>query len=439
MLEIAIVGLPNAGKSTLFNRLVGKKLAIVSNIPNVTRDRRESYVDLCGLRFKIIDTGGVNGSIKLSHLIIEQVKLAVESANVIFFVVDSRVNFDEKVTIFAKWLRKLTSKPIILIANKCESNKNCYPVDYLEYLNFIGPVYISAEHGLGMADLYDALTSLCEESDFEGERVNTIKVSIVGQPNVGKSTLINTFLNDNRLITDSEAGTTRDSIDVDYDYKGRRFTLVDTAGMRRKSKVVESIETFSNKLSISSIAKSDIVILIVDFVFGISQQDLSIAEIAIRKGKGLIVALNKLDLIDTKVERERLKNIIQQSNKIDFKVPIIEISALKNINCNKILDKCLNLYSSLTKRINTADLNKWLSIAINHHSPPLYKGKQVKLKYITQISVMPLVFVVSTNMGVIDVTYQKYLKNSLAQSFFYEVPIKIIFKKNHNPYIHNTK
>ncbi|QXK91869.1 ribosome biogenesis GTPase Der [Neoehrlichia mikurensis] len=437
MLEVAIIGLPNAGKSTLFNRLIGKRLAIVSDIPNVTRDRRESYVNLCGLKFKIIDTGGIDNSVKLSYLIIEQVKLAIKSANVIFFVVDAKENCNNKVTNLAKWLRKLTNKPIILIANKCESDKKCYPVDYLEYFNFIGPVYISAEHNLGMADLYDALTSVCKESDFEKERVQAIKVSIVGQPNVGKSTLINTLLNDNRLITDSEAGTTRDAIDVTYYYKGKKFILVDTAGMRKKSKVVESIETFSNRSSISSIVKSDIIILIVDFILGISQQDLAIAEIAIQKGKPLIIALNKLDLIDVPIEKEKLRDIIQQNNKIDFKVPIIEISALKNVNCNKVLDKCLEIYDVINKRVSTSELNRWLSLTVSHHSPPLHNGKKVKLKYITQISVMPLVFIILTNVEEVDATYQKYLKNSLTKSFFYEVPIKIFLKKNHNPYINN--
>ncbi|GAT78499.1 ribosome biogenesis GTPase Der [Ehrlichia ruminantium] len=435
MLKVAIVGLPNVGKSTIFNRLVKKRSAIVSNIPNLTRDRREGNADLCGLKFKVIDTGGVDYQIKLSVLILGQVKLAIETCDVIFFVVDARVERDIKNIEFAKYLRKNTQKPIILIANKCESRKKCSEVDYLEYFNFIGPIYISAEHNLGMVDLYDALIPFIPESNVESFTSSYIKISIVGRPNAGKSTFVNRLVGEDRMIVSSEPGTTRDAVDIEYEYQDQKFILIDTAGMRKKAKITENIEVTSVYKSIESINRSDIVILMIDSVYSIEQQDLSIAELIIQKGKAIIIALNKWDVI-SKEHRLGLLKDIRNYNKLSFDVPIIEISALKNINCNMVLEKSIELYKYLTMRISTPILNKWLRLAVDNHRPPLFNGKTVKLKYITQIKVMPPTFAIVINsLYGIDLTYQQYLMNSLRKYFSIDgIPIRINFRKNKNPY-----
>ncbi|GAT76356.1 GTP-binding protein EngA [Ehrlichia ruminantium] len=435
MLKVAIVGLPNVGKSTIFNRLVKKRSAIVSNVPNLTRDRREGSADLCGLKFKVIDTGGVDYQIKLSVLILDQVKLAIEACDVIFFVVDARVERDIKNIEFAKYLRKNTQKPIILIANKCESRKKCSEVDYLQYFNFIGPIYISAEHNLGMVDLYDALIPFIPESNVENFTSSYIKISIVGRPNAGKSTFVNRLVGEDRMIVSSEPGTTRDAVDIEYEYQDQKFILIDTAGMRKKAKITENIEVTSVYKSIESINKSDIIILMIDSVCGMEQQDLSIAELIIQKGKAIIIALNKWDVI-SKEHRLGLLRDIRNYNKLTFDVPIIEISALKNINCNMVLEKSIELYKYLTMRISTPMLNKWLRLAVDHHRPPLFNGKTVKLKYITQIKVMPPTFAIVINgLYGIDLTYQQYLMNSLRKYFSIDgIPIRMNFKKNKNPY-----
>ena len=435
MLRVAIVGLPNVGKSTIFNRLTGRKAAIVSNIPNLTRDRREGDADLCGLKFKLIDTGGVDNKIKLSSLILDQVKLAIEASDIIFFVVDARIEQDDKNVEFAKYLRKNTRKPVVIIANKCESRKKCYSIDYLKYFNFIGPVYISAEHNLGMVDLYDVLLSFVTEHEVEISKFAKIKLSIVGKPNAGKSTFINTLLHENRMIVSSEPGTTRDSVDIEYKYKDHTFILIDTAGMRKKAKLVESIEINSVHKSIESINRSDVVVLMIDSICGIEQQDLSIVELAIQKGKAIIIVLNKWDMI-SKEDRTTLLKDVYSCNKLNFEVPIIEVSALKNINCHKVIEKSLELYNYLTMRIATPMLNKWLKLAVEYHKPPLSNGKTVKLKYITQIKVMPLTFAVVINgLHSIDPTYQQYLMNSLRKHFSIKgIPIRLNFRKNKNPY-----
>ncbi|QGR02581.1 ribosome biogenesis GTPase Der [Ehrlichia ruminantium] len=435
MLKVAIVGLPNVGKSTIFNRLINKKSAIVSDIPNLTRDRREGNADLCGLKFKVIDTGGVDSQIKLSVLVLDQVKLAIETCDVILFVVDARIGEDIRNVDFAKYLRKNTKKPIILVANKCESKKRCFNVDYLEYFKFIGPVYISAEHNLGMVDLYDALVPLTVEDNMENSKSSYIKISIVGRPNAGKSTFVNRLIGENRVIVSDEPGTTRDSIDIEYKYKDQLFMLIDTAGMRKKAKVTENIEVTSVSKSIESISRSDIVILMIDSVCGIEQQDLSIAELVVQKGKAIIIALNKWDIISREHRSELLKSI-RSYNKLSFDVPIIEISALQNINCNRIIERSIELYKNLTMRITTPILNKWLKSAVDHHKPPLVNGKTVKFKYITQIKVKPPTFAIVTNGHYdIDLTYQQYLMNSLRKYCSIDgIPIRLNFRKNKNPY-----
>uniref|UniRef100_UPI003341B908 ribosome biogenesis GTPase Der n=1 Tax=Wolbachia endosymbiont (group B) of Pilophorus perplexus TaxID=3066160 RepID=UPI003341B908 len=440
MLKIVIIGLPNAGKSTLFNRLVGRKAAVVSDIPGVTRDRREGIGRISDLEFKVIDTGGWNDQTSFSLQVIEQIEFSLSSADVVFFLVDAKVQ-NEQNKEFAKWLKRKTNKPVILIANKCESHKS-ENVDYLQFFNFIGPVYISAEHNLGMVDLYDALAGviegLSEGTELPESESIRLRIAIIGRPNVGKSTFLNSLLAENRLIVSSEPGTTRDSVDISYDHNGKLITLIDTAGIRRKANVVDNLESRFVEKSIESIKRSHVVILMLDSLLGIEQQDLSIAEAAIKGGKGIIIVLNKWDLIG-KDDRSKLIKFVKQQEvtRLFLEVPTVTISALKGMRCGDVIDKCLEVSESLNKKISTAKLNNWLIDAVEKHSHPLIKGRAIKMKYIAQIGTKPPAFSLICNVPEsVDENYKRYLTNGLRKNFFVEgVPVRLLLKKNKNPYV----
>ncbi|MDE5060555.1 MULTISPECIES: ribosome biogenesis GTPase Der [Wolbachia] len=467
MLKIAIVGLPNAGKSTLFNRLVGRKAAVVSNIPGVTRDRREGIGRISDLEFKVIDTGGWNDQTNFSLQVIEQIEFSLSNSNIIFFLVDAKVQ-NERNKEFAKWLKRKMNKPVILIANKCESHKS-ENVDYLQFFDFLGPVYISAEHNLGMVDLYDVLAGVIENisansppfgvipvldtgiqkknsmdpsvkhwnDNKSSNESGKLRISIIGRPNVGKSTFLNSLLTENRLITSSEPGTTRDSVDIVYDHNGELITLIDTAGIRRKANVIDNLESRFVEKSLESIKRSHVVVLMLDSLVGIEQQDLSIGEAAIKGGKGIIVILNKWDLIG-KDDRSKLIKFVKQQEvtRLFLEVPIVTISALKGMRCGDVIDKCLEVSESLNKKVSTAKLNKWLIDALDRHSHPLVKGKAVKMKYIAQIGTKPPAFSLICNIPEsVDESYKRYLINDLRKNFFAEgVPVRLLLKKNKNPY-----
>ncbi|WP_395463474.1 ribosome biogenesis GTPase Der [Wolbachia endosymbiont of Cantharis cryptica] len=437
MLKIAIVGLPNAGKSTLFNRLVGRKAAVVSNVPGVTRDRREGIGRISDLEFKVIDTGGWNDQTNFSLQVIEQIEFSLLSADVIFFLVDAKVQ-NERNKEFAKWLKRKTNKPVILIANKCESHKS-ENVDYLQFFDFIGPVYISAEHNLGMVDLYDALSEdLNENAELFENEPSKLRIAIIGRPNVGKSTFLNSLLAEDRVIVSSEPGTTRDSVDIVYDRNGELITLIDTAGIRRKANVIDDLESRFVEKSMESIKRSHVVVLMLDSLLGIEQQDLSIGEAAIREGKGIIIVLNKWDLIG-KDDRSKLIKFVKQQEvtRLFLEVPTITISALKGMRCSDVIDKCLEVNESLNKKISTAKLNKWLIDALDRHSHPLVKGRAIKMKYIAQIGTKPPAFSLICNVPEsVDESYKRYLTNDLRKNFFAEgVPVRLLLKKNKNPYV----
>ena len=439
--KVAIVGLPNVGKSTLFNRLTKRKSAIVSSTAHVTRDRKEAPVDFCGLKFIAIDTGGVADGSVIHELVTTQVQLALESSDIVFFVVDVNSNQLSDNLSLGKWLRKTAgTRPVVLIVNKCESRKNDSQIDTMEYLGFLGPVYISAEHNLGMADLYDTLEPLIEHAERTCNRQRPVVISIIGQPNVGKSTLVNSILKEERVITDCNAGTTRDSIAAEYSFKGMKLLITDTAGIRKRTKVTENMEKLSVQSAIHALSKSDVVILMVDFTQGINQQDLSIASAAIKNGKSIVLALNKFDLVNDKAQEDLILNSLRQHCRIDFDIPIMKVSALLNIGCEEVLDSAIRLYELASARIKTARLNKWLENATAHHPPHLQNSRKVRLKYISQISTLPPTFIVATNAETIENTYQVYLRNSFIKHFSLQgIPIRMIFKKGHNPYKSDKK
>ena len=437
MQKVAIVGLPNVGKSTLFNRLTKSKSAIVSNVAHVTRDRKEAPANFCGLKFTAIDTGGVAEGTGIQSLVTKQVQLAVAQADVIFFVIDIKTSATDDNLALGKWLRKVTQKPIVLLVNKCESNKNDFPIDTMEYLGFIGPVYISAEHNLGMQYLYEAIAPFWMQEQTSQNRERSIPISIIGQPNVGKSTFLNCILGEDRVITDDASGTTRDAISTEYNHKGIKLLITDTAGLRKRTKITEDMEKLATQSAIHALSKSSVVILMVDFLQGITQQDLSIAGTAIRDGKSIVLALNKADLISDKTAEEEILKAIRHHSRVDFDVPIMKISALKNIGCDKVLDKAIKLYESSNTHVSTPKLNKWLRAAVEHHPPHIQNGRKVKLKYISQVSVLPPTFVIATNTSghEIEGSYKSYLKNSFLTHFALQgVPIRMIFRKGENPY-----
>ncbi len=428
-MRIAIVGLPNAGKSTFFNRLVGrKKAAIVSNIPGITRDRKEGIGRISDLEFKVIDTGGWDNT---SPQIIEQIEYSFVDTDIIFFLVDARVEDYQNLEL-AKWLKIKTDKPVILVVNKCE-NPELVDVGYLQSFNFTDSVYISAEHNLGMVDVYEVIVkNLGDKSRLLVAQDTHLRVAVIGRPNVGKSTFLNSLLMDNRVIVSPEPGTTHDSIDVTYNYNGSPITLIDTAGIRRK---VDALESKFVEKSIESIKRSHVIILMLDSILGIEQQDLSIGEIAIREGKGIVVVLNKWDLIHRDDRSKLIKFVKQQEiNRLFLEVPVVTISALKNVRCSEVLDRCLAINASLNVKIGTAKLNKWLADVHPHHS---VKNKAIKMKYIVQIGTTPPAFSVVCNLPeYVNENYKRYLINNLSQKFFTSgVPVRLRFKKNKNPYI----
>ncbi|WP_225349100.1 GTPase [Anaplasma marginale] len=280
-------------------------------------------------------------------------------------------------------------------------------------------MYISAEHNLGMPDLYEVMSPLFEGEHRQKPREKVITISIIGQPNVGKSTFMNSILGEKRVITDGTAGTTRDSISAEYCYKGVRLLLTDTAGIRKRAKVTENMEKLSIKSATDAISRSSVVVLMVDFTLGINQQDLFIADTAIREGKGIVVVLNKSDLIDDKAVEEEILRAIRQHSRVDFDVPIMKISALRGTGCSKVLDRAIELHKSASSRISTAQLNRWLNVALEHHAPHLQNNRKVRLKYITQVSALPPTFVVSANTTHIEDSYLQYLKNSFIKELFH--------------------
>ncbi|GFQ67206.1 GTPase Der [Trichonephila clavata] len=409
MLKIAIVGLPNAGKSTLFNRLVGRKAAVVSNIPGVTRDRREGIGRISDLEFKVIDTGGWNDQTNFSLQVIEQIEFSLSNSNIIFFLVDAKVQ-NERNKEFAKWLKRKMNKPVILIANKCESHKS-ENVDYLQFFDFLGPVYISAEHNLGMVDLYDALASVIENISANSPPFGVIPVLDTGIQKKNSMDPSVKHWDDNKSSNES--------------------------GIRRKANVIDDLESRFVEKSLESIKRSHVVVLMLDSLVGIEQQDLSIGEAAIKGGKGIIVVLNKWDLIG-KDDRSKLIKFVKQQEvtRLFLEVPTVTISALKGMRCGDVIGKCLEVSESLNKKVSTAKLNKWLIDALDRHSHPLVKGKAVKMKYIAQIGTKPPAFSLICNIPEsVDESYKRYLINDLRKNFFAEgVPVRLLLKKNKNPY-----
>lgn len=431
---LAIVGRPNVGKSTLFNTLAGEKISIVEDHPGVTRDRIYADVTWLNHSFSMIDTGGIEMDSKdkmLKHMR-EQADIAIDTADVILFLVDVRqglVDADFKV---ADMLRK-SGKPVILVVNKVDNFEKYMP-DVYEFYNLgIGdPHPISAASKLGIGDMLDAVMELFDLEKIEEEEDDRPKIAIVGKPNAGKSSLINNLLGENRVIVSDVAGTTRDAIDTEIVYNGTEYVFIDTAGLRRKSKIKENIERYSIIRTVAAIERSDVVILMIDATEGVSEQDAKIAGIAHDRGRGLIIAVNKWDAIEK--DNHTVKEYTKKVRDILAFVPyaeIIFISALTGQRTKKIFDLLETVIENHAMRIQTGVLNEILMEAVALQQPPSDKGKRLKLFYMTQVSTKPPTFVLFVNKKeLMHFSYQRYIENRIRDTFgFMGTPIRIFIRE----------
>lgn len=441
--RVAIVGRPNVGKSTLFNRLVGKRLALVHDQPGMTRDRREAMASLYDLTFMVIDTAGLADpdTSVLTESMLKQTMVAVEQSDLILFVVDGREGCTPYDRDLANILRR-QKKPIIVLANKCEgTHGNQGRADAVSFgLGDVIP--ISAEHGEGISDLYDALSpyipSDSGESSEESEGQNKpLQLAIVGRPNAGKSTLINKLLGEERLLTGHMPGVTRDAIAVEWMYQGHPIKLTDTAGLRRRSRVETSTEKLSVMDTQRVIRFAEVVVLMLDATAPLEKQDLTIADKVIKEGRALVIALNKWDLVKDKpgvlkeVEYMLNKQLAQVSG-----IPFIPISATQDKNLSKLMDSVLEVYASWNVRLTTGQLNKWLQFATQAHPPPAVSGRRIRLKYMTQIKSRPPTFALFVSKASeLPDSYIRYLVNGLRTSFKLPgIPIRVYLRTSENPY-----
>jgi GTPase len=449
-LKIAIVGRPNVGKSTLFNRLAGKKLAIVDDQPGVTRDRRYASGRLGDIELDLIDTAGFEdvSDQSLESRMRIQTEKAIDEADVALFVVDAREGVTQLDKIFAEILRR-KPKPVLLIANKAEGHAGHAGAEEAYSLGFGEPLHLSAEHGEGLSELYEALEAYRQqfEGDFnadaeddEDDDNKPIRIAIIGRPNAGKSTLINKLVGEDRLLTGPEAGITRDSISVNWMYEGREIRLVDTAGLRRKARVQEKLEKLSTGDTLRAITFAEVVVLVMDHDNAFETQDLQIADLIEREGRGLVYAISKWDMVEA--PQSRMAEIIEEAERVLPQLrgtPLVTLSGLTGRGVERLMPAILKVYKNWSAKVKTRDLNDWLGLAIQRHPPPAVEGKRIKPKYMAQTKGRPPTFVLfAARAYAMPDTYRRYLINSLRESFDMPgVPIRLTVKANANanPYV----
>lgn len=455
---VAIVGRPNVGKSTLFNRLVGKRLAIVDPTPGVTRDRREGEARIGDLRFTVMDTPGFEDDTgdTLESRMREQTARAVEGADLAVMVIDGRAGVTPLDEHFARWLRRM-KKPILLLINKCEGKAGVSGTGESYALGLGDPVPISAEHGEGMGDLYDALRAHLEpegaiadaESDGEidlaidveapeGLGDKPLRIAIVGRPNVGKSTLLNALLGEERTLTGPEPGVTRDAIAVDWSWHGRPVRIVDTAGMRRRPRVTEKIEQMSVQDTLRAIRLAQVVVLVLDATLMLERQDLNIASLVVDEGRSLIIAVNKWDLIDDPpAALARLRDRIEMSLPQVKGVRFHRVSAVQGDGLDNLMKGAFESFERWDSRISTGRLNRWLEKAIEANPPPAPSGRRLKIRYMSQVKTRPPTFTVfSSRPEEIPDTYLRYLANGIRDTFDLPgVPLRFNLRGGKNPYV----
>ncbi|WP_375250445.1 ribosome biogenesis GTPase Der [Sphingomonas sp.] len=447
---VAIVGRPNVGKSTLFNRLVGKKLALVDDRPGVTRDRREGDAHLLGLDFRIIDTAGYEDEDPdtLPGRMRQQTQAAVDVADVALFMVDARagiVPLDEEI---ARWLRG-ASTPIVLVANKAEGRAAEAGLIEALALGFGDPVQLSAEHGEGIADLFEALLphldGLMPEEEAEQADIDDpaapLKLAIVGRPNAGKSTLVNRILGEDRMITGPEAGITRDSIAIDWVWEGpdgpREVRLIDTAGMRKRAKVQDKLEKLSVADALHAVDFAEVVVLLLDATLGLEAQDLRIADRVLEEGRALVIALNKWDVAENPSKLfNGVRTALDEGLAQVRGVPLLTVSGATGKGIDQLMAAAFATREAWSRRVGTGELNRWFERAIEANPPPAPGGKRIKLRYLTQAKTRPPGFVLfGTRVDELPTSYQRYLINGIRRELgFGAVPVRLMLRAPKNPF-----
>src|SRR5579872_534567 len=447
---IALIGRPNVGKSTLFNRLVGQKLALVDDAPGVTRDRREGRAKLGDLDFTVIDTAGLDEGARgsLASRMREQTEMAISGADALLFMVDARAGVIPQDRVFADLARK-SGKPVIVVANKSEGRQGEAGVNEAFALGLGEPVAMSAEHGEGIGELYEALRAIAPASvdeqvneDAQPAATHPIRVAVVGRPNAGKSTLINRLLGQERLLTSPEAGTTRDAIAVDIDWKGKKFRLFDTAGLRRRSRVEEKLEKLSVADALRAVRFAEVVVVLMDAQAKFEEQDLRIVDLAEREGRAVVIAISKWDLVERKagaisVMREQADRLLPQVRG----VPLVAVSGFTGDGIDRLMQAVEQAYETWNRRVPTSALNRWFEQALQQNPPPAVSGRRLKLNYVTQPKARPPSFVIfCSRADAVPESYKRYLVNSMRDEFDLPgTPVRITLREKSNPFAHKRK
>jgi GTP-binding protein len=456
---VAIVGRPNVGKSTLFNRLVGKRLALVDDLPGVTRDRREGRARLGDLAFTAIDTAGLAEAApeSLTGRMQEQTEAAISTADAVLFLIDARAGTTPADRAFADLVRK-SGKPVILIANKSEGSAGEAGVLEAYELGLGEPIAISAEHGEGLADLYAGLRAALPDvtapaaeverrdagSDIEQNTAERrpIRIAVVGRPNCGKSTLVNRLLGEERLLTGPEAGITRDAIAVDLTWQDRPFRVHDTAGLRRRARVEEKLEKLSVADALNAVRFAEVAVLLMDAQKPFEEQDLRIADLIEREGRALVIAMNKWDLIEPRAGA--IKKLREETNHWLPQVkgvPVVAVSGLTGAGLDQLMQAVVDAHALWNRRVETSALNRWIAEVVAAHPPPAVSGRPIRLDYITQPKSRPPTFVLFTSRAdALPNAYRRYLVNSLRETFDLPgTPIRLMLREKKNPYAKRGK
>ena len=448
--RLAIIGRPNVGKSTLFNRLVGKRLALVDDLPGVTRDRREGEGRLGDLAFTVTDTAGLEegAAESLSGRMLAQTRRAIEEADAVLFLIDARAGLTPGDRAFAELVRR-SGKPAILVANKSEGARGAAGALEAYALGLGEPVAISAEHGEGLAELYDALRAalpdrtLPDPTAEEGEAAermspsHPIRVAVVGRPNAGKSTLINRLLGEERLLTGPEPGITRDAIASDLDWGGRSFRIYDTAGLRRRSKVDQKLEKLSVADALRAVRFAEVAVLLLEAGRAFEEQDLRIADLIEREGRAIVLAVNKWDLIEQRADAiGRLRDEVDHRLPQVKGAPICAVSALLGEGTDRLMQAIVDSYAVWNRRVPTNALNRWLESVVSAHPPPAIAGRRMKFNYMTQPKARPPTFVLfCSRADAVPDAYRRYLINGLREAFDLPgTPIRLTLREKRNPF-----